>query len=343
MRIATKKLFAAMTLAMASSYGVNSVAEQFAIEPSVAQKLHDKITESVGFLSEINVMPVDELKSEKIFGAAGTILGKRTDTTSNDRVPVDVTELTNKTYECHKVEYDTYITYARMDSWAKFPDFRERYAKWVRKAIAQAKLRVGWYGESAAAETDPVTNTMGEDVNIGWFQILRDFNAGAQLFTEGGTVGEIRIGAGGDFENLDSAVHACLQMIPEHLRDDLVVIVGSDLLAEAKGKLYKTQGQTPTEKERIESSDVTQTYAGLPAKSVPSFPARGLMITRLDNLSIYYQDTSMRRTVKDKPERDRVEDYQSVNECYVIENEEAAAAFEFKNVKIPNAAGNAWV
>ena len=58
---------------------------------------------------------------------------------------------------------------------------------------------------------------------------------------------------------------------------------------------------------------------GLPAVRVPHFPDNALLITSLDNLSIYYQKDAKRRHIQEKPSKNRIEDYQSSNEAYVIE------------------------
>ena len=58
-------------------------------------------------------------------------------------------------------------------------------------------------------------------------------------------------------------------------------------------------------------------------------------MTSLDNLSIYVQDERMRRHLKDVPERNRVEDYLSSNEAYVVENYEAVAMA--KNITVLDA------
>ena len=59
---------------------------------------------------------------------------------------------------------------------------------------------------------------------------------------------------------------------------------------------------------------------GLPAMVVPYFPAGKTLITRLDNLSIYYQDGARRRAVVDVPKRDRIEFYESSNDSFVVED-----------------------
>jgi P2 family phage major capsid protein len=341
----TKKLFAAMTIAMATTYGVDSVAEEFNVTPTVAQELQDAIVESEEFLGLINLVPVDQIKGEKVLGSAAGLISKRTNTDANDRQTSSVVNLGGKAYELFPTEFDTHLKHSTIDAWAKFKNFEERYAMWVRRAIALARIKVGFYGTSAAAETDSVSNPNGEDVNIGWLQLLRDYASGKQWF-DGSTgtqaVNEIRVGAGGDFENLDSAVHAAKMMVnPLHRgAGDLVAIVGDDLVAEEKAALYKALGQKPTEKERVETEVVSKVYGGCKlVTDVPFFPARGLLVTSLDNLSIYYQTDSWRRSVGDNPKRSRVEDFNSVNEGYVIEDEEKAAGFEFANVKVPDGAG----
>lgn len=338
-----KQLFTAMLAVFATSYGVPSVAEEFTVTPSVTQRLQDKIVEQDTFLPKINVFGVDEIKGEKVLGSAEGFVPSRTNTDANDRSPQSVIALGSKSYELFPTEFDTYIKYATIDAWAKFPDFQERYANWVRKAIAMARVRVGWYGTSAAAVTDKATNPNGEDVNKGWLQLLREYNSGAQWFDEGATAGEIRIGAGGDFVNLDAAVHACKMMLDPIYRESgkLVVFIGTDLLAADKAALYDAQGGTPSEKERIANEKVTKTYGGLPVDTPTGFPARGILVTSYDNLSIYYQASSWRRKIEDNAKRNRVEDYNSVNEGYVIENEEMAAGFEYVNVKIKDGAN--WI
>jgi len=71
---------------------------------------------------------------------------------------------------------------------------------------------------------------------------------------------------------------------------------------------------------------------GLPVVRAPFFPAETLLITRPDNLSIYWQEESRRRSVVDNAKRDRVENFESVNEAYVIEDLRGACLVE--NIKI---------
>jgi P2 family phage major capsid protein len=178
-----------------------------------------------------------------------------------------------------------------------------------------------------------------QDVNEGWMQYMRD-NKAANILTEGGTVNEIHIGEGGDYVNLDHAVSDLLEGIPQYLRTGLIALIGSDLVGREKSALYQALGLKPTEK-TLATASLTF-FGGLPWETPNNFPSRGLVITSLDNLSIYVQSGSWRRRIKDKPEKDRVEDYNSRNEGYVVETPEKFVGVEFDNVKLLAADGETW-
>ncbi|UEB97618.1 phage major capsid protein, P2 family [Pseudomonas sp. HN2] len=323
------KMYAEMQLAIAETYGVPLSSKMFSVEPSIAQELNDAITAKADFLQRINVIPVTEIKGEKVFiGVSGPVTG-RTNTKTTDREAKDASELENSTYELSSTESDVGLPYAKIDAWAKFPDFHQRYSAAVQKQIALDRIMVGFHGLKAAAQTDIETYPMLQDVNKGWLQQLRE-QAPQQVLKEGKEAGKVTLGPNGDYANLDALVHDTKQMVDERLRDggDLIAIIGTDLLAADKAKLYAKQGDTPTEKERIEDAQVIATYGGLPSFSVPFFPVNGVLVTSWDNLSIYFQDSSWRKQTVDNPKRSRVEDYNSRNEGYVIEQMEKIALTE---------------
>lgn len=327
---AARLKFSALAVAIASTYGVETVREEFNVSPTHAQTLNEKITLSSSFLSRINVIPVSEIKGEKVMlGVNGTVTG-RTNTTTTDREARNVLGLDGQGYELHKTDSDVALKYATIDAWAKFPNFPQRYSAAVQKQIALDRIMIGWNGTSVAATTDRTANPLLQDVNKGWLQIARE-QAPQQILAEGAKVaGKIQIGATGDYANLDALVFDVSLMIDEEFRDggDLIAIVGRDLLAHEKGKLYAAQGDTPSEKERIEMAQVIATYGGLPTFTCPHFPSRGVVVTSWDNLSIYFQDSSWRRHIVENPKRDQVEDFNSRNEGYVIEQLGKFAAIE---------------
>lgn len=327
--------FALMQEDLAETYNVQDASRQFAVEPAIAQELNDKITEKSDFLSRINVVPVSEIKGQKVMiGVTGPV-SSRTNTKTTDREAKDFSDLSGLDYELFHTESDVGLSFAKIDSWAKFPDFADRYSAAVQRQIALDRIMIGWHGTHAAPQTDIVAHPMLEDVNKGWLQIARE-QIPAQVLKEGKTAGKITLGAGGDYANLDALVHDVKQMIDPVFRDagDLIAIIGSDLLANDKGKLYAKQGDTPTEKERIEGAQVIATYGGLPSFLIPHFPATGLVVTSWDNLSLYFQDSSWRRHLIENPKRSRVEDYNGRNEGYVIEQLEKFAAIEAANLEL---------
>ena len=323
------KQYAELQEAMAEAYGVERSSRMFSVEPTIAQELNDAITAKADFLERINVVPVSEIKGEKVFiGVNGPVTG-RTNTKTTDREAKDASALDNTQYELADTQSDVGLPYAKIDAWAKFPDFHQRYSAAVQKQIALDRIMVGFHGTHAAVQTDIEKYPMLQDVNKGWLQIARE-QIPQQVMSQGLTAGKVTLGEGGDYANLDALVHDTKQMVDERLRDggDLIAIIGSDLLAADKAKLYAKQGDVPTEKERIEDAQVIATYGGLPSFSVPFFPVNGVLVTSFDNLSIYFQDSSWRKQTIDNPKRSRVEDYNSRNEGYVIEQLEKFAMTE---------------
>ncbi len=319
---------------LAKNHGVPTADKLFSASPSKAQVMVDKRAAESGFLSKINVKTVKEREGEKIFGSMAPVIPRRTDTANdNKRKTRALMSLDPSGYACKSSEFDVHITYEQLDAWAKFANFNEKFMAYMRRGIALGQIKVGFYGESAASVTDPGTNANGEDANVGWIQHLR---TAGQVISDGAVANKIRLGTGGDYANLDAMVFDTLQMVDEvhRERDDLVAIIGRDLLHVDKSQLYTTQGSTPTEKERVETANVTRTYGGLPSMAVPYFPARGLYVGPLDNLSLYVQETSIRQKIFDNSELDRVQHFNSENDAYVVEDTDASAVIEFKNVQL---------
>lgn len=104
----------------------------------------------------INVITVDELSGENILGSASGPVSGRTDTSKDgkERTPRDVLGLASYKYQLYQTNSDVFMRYATMDAWAKFPDMPERYARYVQARIANDRELIGWYGTSAAADTD---------------------------------------------------------------------------------------------------------------------------------------------------------------------------------------------
>lgn len=113
--------------------------------------------------------------------------------------------------------------------------------------------------------------------------------------------------------------------------DDLVVVCGRELLSDKYFPLVNKE-QDNSEKIAADLIISQKRMGGLQAVRAPYFPANALLITRLDNLSIYWQEDTRRRSVIDNPKRDRIENFESVNEAYVVEDYRCAALVE--NIEI---------
>ncbi len=306
-----------------------SVGQNFSATPSVAQTVYEKIVEEGDdFLKLINVIPVSEIKGEKVGLSLSGRAGSRTNTGGgNERKPKNLLNTAAKGYELYPTEFDVALKYNVIDMWAKFKDFAIRYMRLVRTTISNDMLQAGWTGISAEVSTDISTNPLLQDLNKGWLQILREFNGGSQHLI--GTEGvPIALGSTG-IKNLDVLIHQAKEMLPiQHRnRKDLVAIIGSDILSAQDETYFEANGNTPTEKALL-TGRITKAYGGLPSMYAPFFPNGSLLVTPLDNLSIYYQDSSIRRIQKDKPELNEVQDFNSANQGYVVEDEETAAFIE---------------
>jgi P2 family phage major capsid protein len=323
MRNETRKIFNHYTHRIASLSGVSNAAESFAVEPSVQQKLESKMQESSDFLSRVNIIGVDEIKGEKIaLGISGPIAG-RTDTSANDRAPRDLSTLDGNSYECFSTEFDTHLPWSKLDAWAKFPDFQVRLRNAILRQQALDRIMIGFNGISAAAASDRVTNPLLQDVNIGWLELYRQFAPERVLSEVVAASGQVTVGDTGDYKNLDALVFDVVnELIEPWYREstDLVAVMGRKLLADKYFPLISTHAETPTESRALDLIVSQKRVGGQQAVRVPFVPDGAMLITSLENLSLYFQNGSRRRYMKDKPERKRVENYESSNDAYVVED-----------------------
>jgi len=335
MRNETRTLYHAFLGAIATLNSVQSAAESFVVSPTVQQRLETRTQDTSSFLASINNIGVTEQSGSKIGLGIGSTIAGRTDTSSADRVPTDPTTLDEFGYVCKQTNFDTAIKYAKLDAWAKFPDFQTR----IRDAILQRQaldiIMIGWNGTSAAATTNRATSPLLQDVNIGWLQKIRT-EAAAKVISDGASTGTNAIkvsptgAAGSDYVSLDALVYDLVNnLIAPWYREDpqLRVILGRDLMADKYFPLINS-AQPASEQMAADMLVSQKRVGGLQAVTVPFFPANGLLITRLDNLSRYFQEGARRRTITDNPKRDQIENYESSNDAYVVEDYDMIALAE---------------
>lgn len=328
---------------------------KFAIAPAVEQKLEEKIKESSEFLQQVNIVPVVQQSGDKVGVTVTRPIASRTNTADGtERSATDPTDTTDDGgYFCRQTNFDHSIRYAKLDAWRHRPEFQTLLRDVILKQQGRDRIMIGFNGTSAAATTNRVANPMLQDVNEGWLHKIRT-NAPARYLNDGSLTSgatkaiyvapgvEVVDGAGSnlataeaDYASLDALTFDALDLLePWHRGDtDLVVIVGWALVKEKYQNLLNDAASTPTENEAAHRIlTLPKQIAGKRAVIVPFFPENGLLITSLDNLSIYWQEETRRRQLLDEPKLDRIANYESVNEDYVVEDYGRCAFVE--NIKM---------
>ncbi len=360
MRNETRALFNSYLaqIALLNSVDVGAVSSKFSVDPVVEQRLEDRIRDSSEFLMAINMLPVPQQSGQKLGVGAGRRLAGRVNTANGTRRnPSGIGNNNLKhQYKCEKTNFDWSRRYELLDAWRHRPEFEALIRDDIVVQQALDRICIGFHGEEVAETTDIVANPLLQDVNKGWLHFIRE-EAPAQVLDDGSLTvfanGANNPGlkaiyvkpgaelfdpsldnaetAEADYSSLDALVLDAKRLIHETHRGDtdLVVIVGHDLVDDKYFNIAQKTGATATEVEatdRIIRSD--KMLGGLPAMRVSSFPADALLITKLSNLSIYWQEETRRRQLVDEPEFDRIANYESVNEAYVVEEYEIASLVE---------------
>ncbi len=344
----TRQKFMAFVSHIALLNGVDSAAHEFNVAPQIEQTAENRIRESSEFLTMINVHGVNNAKGQVLGLDSGSIAG-RTDTSNGTRLnPADPSLSGEKiSYECEDTDYNWSRSYKKIDAWRHLPNFETRLRDAILNQQALDRMMIGFNGTFVAANTDREANPLLQDVNIGWLEKIRA-NAPGQVIDDGdltvlsdGTNDAGRSAiyvkpgvalfdegadnattAQADYSSLDALVRDAKTLIHERYRNstDLVVIVGHDLVDDKYFNIAQQAGGTATEVEatdRLLSS--SKQLGGLKAYGVSFFPSNALLITTMDNLSIYYHEGTRRRRMVDEPEYKRIANYESVSEAYVVE------------------------
>lgn len=366
MKITTRQKFAAFVSQIALLNAIphelvpnpSTGMSQFNVAPNVEQKLEERIRNSSEFLQMINVVTVPEQEAAVLGIGVSRSLAGRTDTSGgNRRNPSAVGGSSQKhRYFCKKTDYDWSRSYAELDQWAHRPEFETLLRDSIAAQWAIDRILIGFNGVAAEEDTDRAANPLLQDVNFGWLHKIRT-DAAQQVMDDGaltvlsngannGALKAIYVKAGvtlydesadnattagADYSSLDALVLDGKRGIHERHRGDtdLAVIVGHDLLDDKYFNIAQKTGATATEVEatdRILAS--TKMIGGLQAYRVSGFPANAILITKLSNLSIYVQEGSRRRNLKDEPEFNQIANYESVNEAFVVEEYEIAVLVE---------------
>lgn len=336
MRKSTQTEFAQVQKTAAGNYSVDvsnvSSGKSFSVGAPGETKLLAAVQQTSSFLGRINVLQVTDKQGAKVFGAvSGTMTGRKAGGRYMGEMNPDGNE-----YQCVETDTGVAMPWPLLDQWGRLKGrMLKLYGSFVQTQLGLDMMMIGWHGTSAAKTTNKASNPKLQDVNKGWLQWMRD-NKSENILEEGATTDKIKLfGTGADYLNLDAAVYDLKQGLGEAHRErgDLIVFVGADLIAKEAELVSKSHGLTPTERAATKQHELMGTFGGLPAETPPNFPAKGLVITTYGNLSVYIQEGSWRRGIKDNDDKAQVEDKNWRNECYVVEDEDCFVGWEHDNVE----------
>lgn len=330
------ELFTALVTGAATFYGadVNAALQgkTYSIDIPSETHLMGNLQQKSDFLQKINCITVTDIEGQLVFGATEkSITGRKKQGRYRQ-------ELAKSGYKYKLAETDSgiLIPWVKADQWARHGDkFAQLYADFVQRQIALDMIKIGFTGTSVAENTSAADLS---DVNKGWLQFVRE-NKAENMIKQGKTASKIKIfGAQADFKNLDELAYKLKSGISDQHRDsnDLVFLVGADLVAHQAEILYGNHGLTPTERAALKTQELMGNFGGMPAITPPNMPGRLAIVTSLDNLSIYTQSGSIRRGMKDDEELKAIKDSYYRNEGYVVEDVTKFVGIEFANVKLPN-------
>lgn len=314
--------------------------KKFNVEPSVTQTLFDKIQQSSSFLKLINMVTVGELTEEKVgIDVTGTIASTADTDGGVERKTADFGKLDAYRYFCHPVNFDYHLKYNKLDLWARFQDFQIRIRNAIIKRQALDYITIGFNGVSRAATSDRAQNPLLQDVAIGWLQKYRNDapeRVMSSVTDDDGTVisNSIKVGKGGHYANLDALVMDGFEsLVAEIHREnpEMVVVCGRRILTD---KYFPMINKFQANSEQLAGELIIsqKTIGQLQAVRAPFFPANSILITTLDNLSIYLYEDGHRRHIVENPKLDQVENYEQVKVDFVIEDYEAGCLIE--NIEI---------
>lgn len=308
---------------------------KFAVTPVIEQKLQARLVTTSDFMSRINnTMVVEQTGARVGVGVARSLAGRTDRSAGNARKPGDVTGTENiDDYFCKKTDYDYAWPYALLDAWAHRPEFQQLCRDAILVQQSSDIITIGFNGISAAKQTDRDKNPLLQDVNFGWLYKLRT-NAPVRVMSHGELdTAKIYVSDTGsaDYANLDALVFDMIgNLIHERHRTatDLVVIVGSELVQDKYFKIVQEAGNKATEQVARDVLMSSRQLGGKPTMQVPFFPARSILVTSLKNLSRYWQSGTARRAIIDNPGMDQIDNFESINDAFMIEDYGKAALAE---------------
>ncbi|MGX9517989.1 phage major capsid protein, P2 family [Vibrio mediterranei] len=312
---------------LAQSYGVTNVAQLFNVSHQLETKLRAAIVESAEFLKMITVTTVDQIEGQVVdVGVSGLYTGRKADGRFTKQLGVG-----GHKYKLVETDSCAAITWAMLCQWANQGGrgkFMKLLTEFSNQMFALDIIRVGWNGVSAAATTNPTTNPLGQDVNVGWYQYVLEKKP-SQIVDE-----DVYFDDAGDYKTLDAMASDIInnQIHPAFRNDPrLTVYVGSGLVGAAQ---YKTYSKADTPTEQIAAQKLDKSIAGRPAYVPPFIPDNAMVVTIPTNLQVLTQHGTTQRKAKHEEDRKQFENAYWRMEGYAVGVLEAFAAYNPAKVHI---------
>ncbi|OOF81717.1 phage major capsid protein, P2 family [Rodentibacter caecimuris] len=330
-----KTAFYALCAALAKHFNqpMDSIlrGESFSLKAPEAALLGKNIQQRSDFLNQINMVQVSHTKGQKLFGATEKGVTGRKEGARN----LANLDHTQNGFELAVTDSGVIIPWQLFDSFAIFKDrLVELYSEYFQNQVALDILQIGWNGNSVATNT---TEADLSDVNKGWLKLLQEQRAANFMTESTSSTGKITIfGEGADYASLDDLAFDLKQGLDyrHQNRNDLVFLVGADLVSKETKLIQKKHGLTPTEKAALGSHNLMGSFGGMNAITPPNFPARAAAVTTLKNLSVYTEAESVRRSLRNDEDRAGVITSYYRQEGYVVEDLGLMTAIDHTKVKL---------
>lgn len=332
MQNATRLKFNQYAADQAALNAVASAAHLFNVAPNVEQRIVDQTQASSAFLALINMVLVDAQKGSSL-GLSAAPNASTTDTRSGGRRTAKGIINSNAIddYFCQQTDFDVGIPYALIDAWAHRPEFQKILSARLVQQMAIDKLTIGFHGISRADTSDRAANPLGQDVNIGWLQKIRNKT---DRYMDG-----IVYGADHEYKNIDAVVMDAVSSLldPWHRNSEGIVAICNSTTAMRKYFDITNRVQSSVETEASQRLQSERHFGMKNLMIVDQMPDDAILITSADNMSIYTQRGSTRKSIADEPKANQVEILQSQNDAYVLEDFGRAALIELQPVTDPAA------
>lgn len=305
------------TFAHALKLETNGTVSYFDNNPEEQTKLINRLKQNRLF-KLLNLVQTKHAQGETM-GLFTPIPGT-TDTENDEkREPKHALALAQQ-FHCEQINIDSYIRYEKIDSYRLENDLEARLNQLLDDGLLRGILMVGWQSVRRERTSNAEENPLAQDVKKGWLQKIRDEKPVAVI--NGASVGK-----GQAFKSLNALIKQGLSKIsPAYaMGGDMIAICGRDIIAD---DVIQLEHNDLSENLADLLTLCQQAKGGLKAVSIPYFPSNAILITRLDNLSLYLHLNNIRRVALDKPQRDSVETLYSLNVDYIVEDFNACCLIE---------------